>query len=72
LNSSEKYEELKSFVSINHRLPTASKNGEKNLYQFFYKQRKLFDANVLDSTEEIKFIEVAKLLQNIKYENKRN
>jgi hypothetical protein len=72
LNSNEKYEELISFVSTNHRLPSAKKNGEENLYQFFYKQRKLFDENELDSKEEIKFIEVAKLLQNIKYENKRN
>ena len=72
LNSNEKYRELISFVSINHRLPSANKNGEKKLYQFFYKQRKLFDENELDSNEEIKFIEVGKLLQNIKYENKRN
>lgn len=72
LNSNEKYKELISFVSINHRLPSANKNGEENLYQFFYKQRKLFDENELDSNEKIKFIEVAKLLQNIKYENKRN
>jgi len=72
LNSTEKYKELISFVSINHRLPSANKNGEENLYQFFYKQRKLFDENELDSNEENKFIEVAKLLQNIKYENKRN
>lgn len=72
LKSNEKYQELISFVSNNHRLPSANKNGEENLYQFFYKQRKLFDKNELDSKEENKFIEVAKLLQNIKYENKRN
>lgn len=72
LNSKEKYKELISFVSNNHRLPSANKNGEENLYHFFYKQRKLFDANELDSKEENKFIEVAKLLQNIKYENKRD
>ncbi|GAK97485.1 hypothetical protein JCM19294_21 [Nonlabens tegetincola] len=72
LNSNEKYQELISFVTNNHRLPSANKNGEENLYQFFYKQRKLFDKNELDSREETKFIEVAKLLQNIKYENKRN
>lgn len=72
LNSNEKYQELISFVSNYHRLPSANKNGEGNLYQFFYKQRKLFDKNELDSKEENKFIEVAKLLQNIKYENKRN
>lgn len=72
LNSNEKYKELISFVSINHRLPSANKNGEENLYQFFYKKRKLFDENKLDSNEKIKFLEVAKLLQNIKHENKRN
>jgi hypothetical protein len=72
LNSNEKFKELISFVSINHRLPSANKNGEENLYQFFYKKRKLFDENKLDSNEKIKFLEVAKLLQNIKYENKRN
>lgn len=72
LNSNEKYQELISFVSNNHRLPSANKNGEENLYQFFYKQRKLFDKNELDSKEENKFIEVAKLLQNKKYENKGN
>lgn len=72
LNSNEKYQELISFVSNKRRLPSANKNGEKNLYQFFYKQRKLFDKNELDSSEENKFIEAAKLLQNIKHENKRN
>lgn len=72
VNSQEKYEELISFVSINHRLPSANKNGEESLYQFCYKQRKLFEANELDSKEEIKFIEVAKLLQKEKYEDKRN
>lgn len=72
LNSNEKYQELISFVSSNHRLPSANKNGEEKLYHFFYKQRKLFDKNELDRKEENKFIEVAKLLQNIKYENKRN
>lgn len=71
-NSNEKYEELISFVKTNSRLPSANKNGEENLYQFFYKQRKLFDKNKLEAKEEIQFIEVAKILQNIKYENKRN
>lgn len=66
LNSQEKYEELIAFVSINHRLPSANKDGEENLYQFYYKQRKLFEANELDNLEEIKFIEVAKLFQKIK------
>lgn len=71
-NSSEKYKELITFVKSKLRLPSASKSGEENLYQFFYKQRKLFDKDKLEAKEEIQFIEVAKLLQNIKYENKRN
>ena len=71
-NSNEKYEELIAFVKSNFRLPSASKNGEENLYQFFYKQRKLFDKDKLETKEETQFIEVAKLLQNFKYENKRN
>lgn len=66
LNSEEKYEELIAFVSTNNRLPSANKDGEENLYQFYYKQRKLFEANELDNLEEIKFIEVAKLFQKIK------
>lgn len=65
-NTYEKYIELISFVSNNHRLPSANKNGEGNLYHFFYKQRRLFNANELDSKDEIKFLEVVKLLQNIK------
>lgn len=71
-NSSEKYKELIAFVKTYSRLPSANKNGEENLYQFFYKQRKLFDNNKLEVEEEIQFIEIAKILQNIKYENKRN
>lgn len=72
VNSEEKYEKLISFVSTNHRLPSANKNGEETLYQFCYKQRKLFEANELDSKEKIKFIEVAKLLQKVKHEDKRS
>ncbi|MFV1449150.1 helicase associated domain-containing protein [Maribacter sp. HS] len=60
----KKYDELLLFVSLNNRLPSARKENEHNLYQFFYKQRKLFDDNKLNIKEEIKFIEVAKLLQN--------
>ncbi len=71
-NSNEKYGELITFVKSNFRLPSASKNGEENLYHFFYKQRKLFDKDKLETLEETQFIEVAKLLQNFKYENKRN
>lgn len=72
LKLNEKYEELMSFILANYRLPSANKNGERNLYRFFYTQRKLFDSNKLNSSEENKFIEITKLLQNIKHENKRN
>lgn len=71
-NSQEKYDELIDFVSTNHRLPSANKDGEENLYKFYYKQRKLFEVNELENLEQNKFIEVAKLLKKIKYENKRN
>lgn len=71
-NSVQKYNELKDFVKINFRLPSAIKAGEENLYQFFYKQRKLFEAAELTRENEINFIEIAKILQNIKHENKRN
>lgn len=71
-NSVHKYNELKGFVKTNFRLPSAIKAGEENLYQFFYKQRKLFEAAGLTKENEINFIEIAKILQNIKYENKRN
>ncbi|OUR93979.1 hypothetical protein A9Q87_04545 [Flavobacteriales bacterium 34_180_T64] len=72
VDSSEKYTELIAFVMTNFRLPSSIKKGEENLYRFFYKKRNLFNRNELESEEEIKFIEVAKLLQNIKNENKRN
>jgi len=70
--SETKYSELIAFVKTNFRLPFAKKNGEEILYKFFYKQRILFDRKELGTEEEIKFIEVAKFLQNIQYENKRN
>ena len=68
-HSSLKYIELIAFIKSNSRLPSANKNGETKLYQFFYKQRKLFDKNKLESKEEIQLIEIAKILQKIKYEN---
>ncbi|MCG8183254.1 hypothetical protein [Tenacibaculum piscium] len=71
-NSDKKYTELITFIKINFRFPSANKNGEENLYQFLYKQRKLFDKNKLEAKEKVKFIETIKILENIKYENKRN
>ena len=41
------------------------------MYQFFYKQRKLFEQGVLDKFEKNSLIEIAKIIKNQKYENKR-
>jgi len=71
-NNVERYVDLKQFVFLNNRLPSANKTGEENLYQFFYKQRKLFEQGELEQSEENQFIEIAKIIQNHKYENKRN
>lgn len=68
-NSSEKYEELIAFVKSKFRLPSASKSGEENLYQFFYKQRKIFDKDELETKEKIQFIEVARILKQQKKHN---
>lgn len=65
-------QELIKFISINKRLPSSKKNTESKLYQFYYRKKQLFNQNKLTKEEEIQFIEVAKLLQNMKYENKRN
>jgi hypothetical protein len=60
------------FVKKNKRLPNAGKKEEQLLYSFFYKQRKLFEDTKLGVDEELKFIEIAKTIQNVKYENQRN
>lgn len=65
----EKYNELITFVMEQKRLPSANKEGEENLYQFFYKQRKFYDKGELRPDEENNFIKVAKIIQNQKYEN---
>ncbi|RUT78024.1 DNA-directed RNA polymerase subunit alpha C-terminal domain-containing protein [Ancylomarina longa] len=62
-NSKEKYSELNTFIKTNKRLPSANKQGEENLYQFFYKQRKLFNNNTINIEDEKRFIEIAKELQ---------
>jgi hypothetical protein len=61
-----KYDELLSFVKTNKRVPTASRKGEVNLYQFYYNQRVLFHKKELETFEEIKFVEVSKLIQKFK------
>ncbi len=68
----EGYNELLEFVKKNKRLPNAGKKEEQLLYSFFYKQRKLFEDTKLGVDEELKFIEIAKTIQNVKYENQRN
>lgn len=65
---SDSYIKLFEFVEINKRLPSAVKEDEKNLYNFFFKQRTLFEKAELDSEEELKFIQLAKLFQE--YQNK--
>ena len=62
-------QELINFVSINKRLPSSKNINESKLYQFYYRKKQLFNNQELTQEEEIQFIEVAKLLQNIKYEN---
>jgi len=64
--------ELIRFVSINKRLPSSKDINESKLYQFYYRKKQLFEEKKLIKEEEIQFIEMAKILQNIKYENKRN
>lgn len=65
-------QELIKFVSINKRLPSSKNINESKLYQFYYRKRQLFNEKELTQEEENQFIEIAKILQNIKYENKRN
>lgn len=66
------YRKLKEFIEKEKRLPSANKNEESQLYAFFYKQRKLFEDFRLGVDEELIFIEIAKTVQNFKYDNQRN
>jgi hypothetical protein len=72
LSRSNGYRKLKEFIEKEKRLPSANKNDESQLYAFFYKQRKLYEDSKLGDDEELKFIEIAKTIQNLKYENQRN
>ena len=65
-------DELMEFIKINKRMPDSRTTNERGLYQFAYKQRKLFEEGDLDQLEVNKFDEIAKIIQNHKYENKRN
>lgn len=68
-NATEKYNELITFVMEQKRLPSANKEGEENLYQFFYKQRMFYGKGELRPDEEHNFIRVAKIIQAYNYEN---
>jgi hypothetical protein len=67
-----RYEILLNFVKKNKRLPSAKYENEQNLYQFFYKQRKLYEKDELDNELTTLFLSIAKEIQNTKYENTRN
>ena len=51
------------FVKQYSRLPNPKKKDEQNLYTFYYKQRKKYEAGELDKNDKQKIIEVALLLQ---------
>lgn len=64
LNSTKKYDELLEFITKKQRLPGANKQGEENLYHFFYKQRKLYENDKLDKNEKSYFSKVCEILKN--------
>ncbi|UOE39158.1 helicase associated domain-containing protein [Chryseobacterium oryzae] len=59
INSEEKYNELLNFIELHKRLPSANREDEYKLYQFFYNQRKLHNMNELDKNEKKYFMKVA-------------
>jgi len=59
INSEQKYVELLNFIEIHQRLPSANREDEYKLYQFFYNQRKLHNINKLDNNEKEYFTKVA-------------
>jgi hypothetical protein len=65
-------DELMEFIKINKRMPNSRKTNERGLYHFAYKQRKLFEQGKLEQSEQNQFIEIFKIIQNHKYENKGN
>ena len=64
--------DLINFISENQRMPDSRDPNEKNLYQFYYRKRKLYSQYKLEPEEVTEFIQIARLLKNFKYENKRN
>jgi hypothetical protein len=65
-------DELVEFVRINKRMPDSRKDKEKGLYQFAYKQRRMFEKGEIDECELNKFVEIADIIKNKNNENKRN
>jgi hypothetical protein len=65
-------DELMEFIKINKRMPNSRTTNERGLYQFAYKQIKLFEKGEINQLEVDKFVEISKIIQNHKYENKRN
>lgn len=64
MNSIEKYNELINFVTLHKKLPNVRIDGEEKLYQFFYKQRKLYEGNELNNDELQNFLIVNQILKN--------
>jgi len=62
LKTSDKYILLFDFISSNARVPKANNKEEKILYDFLYRQRKLYQEDKLPKEYIEKFIEIAKLL----------
>jgi hypothetical protein len=61
----DSYSDIIEFVKRNKRLPKANDDDEKNMYQFFYHQRKLYFEQNLPSNFIDRFVEIANLL-NVK------
>lgn len=62
------YDELKLFILKNNRLPNPHSDEEKNLYQFFYRQKTLFRNGQLTNEQMDKYLDIIDLKQ-ITYEN---
>jgi len=65
-NSDEKYIKLIEFVKRHGHPPSSNKKEERILYQFFYKQRKLFEINELFDNDKDNFHKIIQLLQQNK------
>lgn len=63
-----RYGTLLNFIKENKRLPSTKYEDEQNLYNFFYKQRKLYEKDELTDELTTFFLSIAKEIQNMKYE----